>query len=109
MNPDIFFGILIGFVICGAINSLFGRKTTKPEVSASGPPWAIPGSPAPMPSVSGAVVCMKEATQAAARGAIAWNKSQVRDAIRSTRTFIDEAEAALESAESTTKEESTNG
>jgi len=52
-------------------------------------------TPPPMPGVAQARLPMSEAKNAAERGAEAWNRSQLEDAIRSVEFFIEKAKAAL--------------
>jgi hypothetical protein len=52
-------------------------------------------NPPPMPGIGGALLCTIEARRALERGELAWNKSQLRDALLSARNFINEAEGAL--------------
>jgi hypothetical protein len=54
--------------------------------------------PQPMLAVARALIPLKDASEAIARGLEAWNQSQLRDAIRSTEFFIAQAKEALEQA-----------
>lgn len=49
----------------------------------------------PMPNVERAQIYLPDAEAALQRATAAWNPTQMRDALRSLRTFINKAEAAL--------------
>lgn len=53
-------------------------------------------SPGPMPEVAKAQVYLPDAEAALQRAAAAWNPTQMRDALRSLRMFVDRAEEVLE-------------
>lgn len=51
--------------------------------------------PSPMPTVARARIYLPDAQLALDRAAVAWNPTQMTDAIRSLRTFLNQAEEAL--------------
>lgn len=55
-----------------------------------------PAKPNPMPAVERALIPMRDASAAIARGLEAWNPSQLCDAIRSAEFFLAQARAALD-------------
>lgn len=52
--------------------------------------------PAPMPQVRVALLSVRDLQEAADRAAKAWNLTQLRDALRSVRYFLELAESSLE-------------
>jgi hypothetical protein len=61
----------------------------------------FPVAPSPMPDVARARVYVPDAIHALERAGVAWNKTQMLDAIRSAETFIAAAKSAV------TKEDAT--
>ena len=57
------------------------------------PPRRLP--PSPSPDIQGALLTLNDAGAALQRGQAAWNRSQLTDAIRSARYFLDLAEGEL--------------
>ena len=55
-----------------------------------------PLNPGPMPQVRCALMSVRDLQEAAGRAAQAWNPTQLRDALRSVRYFLEAAEASLE-------------
>ncbi len=51
--------------------------------------------PQPMPQVQPALLCVRDMQAAAERASGCWNVTQMRDALRSVRYFLEKAEAAL--------------
>lgn len=62
------------------------------------PPWPAPEAqrPAPMPDVRPALLNVADLAAAVDRAGKAWNKSQLTDALRSARFFLERAEQAAE-------------
>ena len=58
--------------------------------------WIAP-PPKPMPDIEPALLKISDARTAIERAEKAWNKSQLQDAIRSARYFLDLAEKAIDS------------
>lgn len=52
--------------------------------------------PPPMPRIGPARVHIQDALAAMTRADAAWNETQLRDAIRSARYFLDKMESALD-------------